>query len=650
MIQYADVVLDIPMDREVLTYRIPDTSKTVVRGLRVEVEVRKRKLIGIVRDVHYIEPNFIAKPILKIVDSQPILNDEQWDMAEWMQKTYMAGLGESLFRMIPQGRRLIREKEMDLEVDTEFKSLNHEQALAYQAISADIGKKHSSHLLFGVTGSGKTEVYIHLMRDVIENTDRSVIFLVPEITLTYHIIKKLQTIFPKDLALIHSALKTSERFRAYQSLLRGEKRIAVGTRSAIFAPVTNPALVILDEEHDGSYKENSSPRYHARQVAHYRAKKSGGVLVLGSATPNIETYYLACSKQIFFHKMQKRAVSQASLPDVRIVSKQDREGAVGFELMQALKKQIEKKEQAILLLNRRGYSPLIYSSEEKTFIGCPNCSTNLCYHKSGVAQCHICGHKESMEKIKSTHKKVDLIGTGTQKLEEYLLENLPNAVVERLDQDSSRNQEILSGILTRLYQGDLDILTGTQMIAKGLDVPNVTLVGVVNANHGLGVPDFRAGERVFALLTQVAGRAGRSNKKGYVIIEAHDPKHPVLVRAMNQDYEGFYQEEIQFRRQMLFPPFVRLLRLVLRCTDEETAKMEIEKIAMIIRSCREGSVQVMGPSPCPFYKIDKYFRNHILLKTKTHEPTRRIVTAIQNEWKAGKNMYLEVDFDPLDLV
>lgn len=650
MIRYADIVVDLPMDKEVLTYEVPEKAKLACKGLRVEIEVRNRKLVGIIRDVHYNEPNFKTKPILKIIDSSPILNDEQWEMAEWMQATYLAGLGESLFRMIPQGRRLIREDNLDLNVDTEFKTLNPEQEKAYSIISEDIGKKHSTHLLFGITGSGKTEVYIHLMKDVIQNTDRSVIFLVPEITLTYHIIQKLQKIFPKDLALLHSALKTSERFRAYQSLLRGDKRIAVGTRSAIFAPVLKPGLIIMDEEHDSSYKENSSPRYHARQVAHYRATESKGVLVLGSATPSIESFYLAQSGRIRYHKMTQRAVDTARLPEVKIVTKKEMEGSVGFELVRELKSQLEKKEQSILLLNRRGYSPLIYSGEEKKFLGCPNCSTNLCYHKSGIVQCHICGYKESFEKLKTQHKNLDLIGTGTQKLEEFLLQTIPDARIERLDQDSSRNNDVLSGILSRLYNEELDILTGTQMIAKGLDVPNVTLVGVINANHGLGVPDFRAGERVFSLLTQVAGRAGRSSKKGRVIIEAHDPNHPVLVKAMNQDYEGFYREELIFRKQMGLPPFARLLRLVIRSPNEEVAQKEIEKISVLARSENLEGLIILGPSPCPFYKIDKYFRNHILIKTKTHVPTRKLVAEIQKNWKASKNVYLEVDFDPLDLV
>lgn len=650
MISYADVVVDLPMDNETLTYLLPDKFSHAKRGSRVEVDVRNKKLTGIISLIHNNEPNFKIKPILKLVDSSPIINEEQWDLALWMQSTYLAGLGESLFRMIPQGRRLIREEEPIVEVDASFKSLNSEQDYAYTNIMADYGKAASTHLIYGITGSGKTEVYIHLMREILQKTNRSIIFLVPEITLTYHILKKLETIFPKDLALLHSALKTSQRFRAYQGLLKGEKRIAVGTRSAIFAPVSNLGLVIIDEEHDSSYKENSSPRYHTKQIAHYRITKSQGMLVLGSATPSIETFYLAKTNKIKFYELKNRAVTSSNLPIVKLIHKKESEGAVGFELLQAIKQQASKKEQTILLLNRRGYAPFVYSSDENKVLGCPNCSSNLCYHKNGIVQCHICGYKESFDKLKNQHKKLELIGSGTQKLEEYLLTAIPDSKIERLDQDTSKNHSILNGILTRLYNGELDILTGTQMIAKGLDVPNVTLVGVINANQGLGIPDFRANERVFSLLTQVAGRAGRSSKKGLVLIEAHDPKHPVLLKAVKQDYDGFYQDEIQFRREMNLPPFVRLLRLVIRSVDEDVSNKEIQLIADIIRNNMEPSLTVLGPSPCPFYKMDKYFRNHILIKSSSHEKTRELVKAIQSKWKANSKVYLEIDFDPLDLI
>jgi primosomal protein N' (replication factor Y) len=650
LITYADVVVDIPMDNETLTYLLPEKYKNALRGERVEIEIRSRKVTGIIKEIHFNEPNFKTKSLLRVIDSSPIINEDQWELADWMKKTYLAGMGESLFRMIPQGRRLIKESDPNVEIDSSYKELNSEQENAYNGIISKLDDKASTHLIYGITGSGKTEIYIHLIREVLNRTDRSIIFLVPEITLTYHILKKLETIFPKELALIHSGLKTSQRFRAYQGLLKGEKRIAVGTRSAIFAPVSKLGLVIMDEEHDSSYKENSSPRYHAKQIAHYRITKSNGMLVLGSATPSIETFYLAKSKKIYFYELKNRAVHTANLPEIKILAKKNSEGSIGFELLQAIKQQALKKEQTILLLNRRGYAPYIYSSEESKILGCPNCSTNLCYHKNGVVQCHICGYKENFEKLKVQHKKLELIGSGTQKLEEYLLSILPDSKIERLDQDSSKNQEILSGILTRLYSGDLDILTGTQMIAKGLDVPNVTLVGVINANQGLGIPDFRANERVFSLLTQVAGRAGRSQKKGMVFIEAHDPNHPVIQKALNQDYDGFYNDEIQFRREMNLPPFVRLLRLVIRSTDEENSSKEILKISEIIRGSLEEKMTVLGPSPCPFYKIDKYFRNHILIKTDSHDKTRKLVQAIQDKWKANPKVYLEIDFDPLDLI
>ncbi len=650
MMWYADVVVDIPWEIESLTYSIPSSMQSAKRGCRVEVQIQSRKRIGIIQKVHCNEPSFPAKPLLRLLDKDPILTEEQWAIADWMRKTYVAGLGECVFRMIPQGRRLIRSDSPPPDTYTDFKNLNSLQEQAYRKISDGLGKRHSVHLLYGITGSGKTEIYIHLIRDIINHSDKSVIFLVPEISLTYHIIQKLEKNFPKYLALIHSALRTSERFRFYQSLLKGEKRIVVGTRSAVFTPVQNLGLIIIDEEHDSSYKENSNPRYNAKQIAYFRARESEAVMLLGSATPSIETFYLAKTGRIHLHEIRERAVSKAELPEVRIVHKKEEEGVVGFELMQALKAQKKKSEQSILLLNRRGYSPLIYSRDKKEFIGCPNCSTNLCYHKSGYAQCHICGYRESIEKIQKEHEKIDFFGSGTQKLEEFLVMNLPDVKVERLDQDSSQNPEILNGILSRLYENELDILTGTQMIAKGLDVPNVTLVGVINANHGLGVPDFRASERVFSLLTQVAGRAGRSEKKGKVIIEATDPSHPILLLAMNQDYESFYEKEIASRRELELPPFTKLLRLMIRATDEEISKREINWIHEMIDRNVFPDLKVLGPSPCPFYRVEKYYRNHILIKAKSHESTRKLVEHIRKSWKQSRNVYLEVDFDPIEIV
>ncbi|MCB1178641.1 MAG: primosomal protein N', partial [Leptospiraceae bacterium] len=422
-----------------------------------------------------------------------------------------------------------------------------------------------------------------------------------------------------------------------------------------FAPVKNLGLIILDEEHDGSYKEHSSPRYHARQVAMQRSKVNSSPLVLGSATPSIEAYYYAKNGFIDLNPLRKRAGS-GSLSKVKIFQNKDDSRVIGSDLLFAIKKRIERKEQVVILLNRRGYSPFIFNKEEKEFIECKNCSTNLCYHKSGKAICHICGYAERFENIKRKlgEKNVELIGSGTQKLEEFLLEKFPGARIERLDQDATKNKGIVAEVITRLINEDLDILTGTQMIAKGLDASKVTLVGVINASTGLGLPDFRASERVFSLLTQVAGRAGRASLEGEVIIETNYAEHPVIRLAKDQDYEKFFNGEIEIRKSLYYPPFSRLIRIVTRSKSEEKSRETIQGIYEIlyskIKDFNDKGTYLLGPVDCPFYKVESNFRNHMLIKTNKQKELKEMVQSSIGEFKIPFGVYVEIDIDPVDLV
>lgn len=647
MILYAEVAFDLPILDDSFTYEVPPETPV---GVRVEAKLRGRTEEGIILSVHHNEPNYEVLAVEKIVDKTPIVNQEQIQLAYWLKEQYLASLGECIHKMIPAGRR---HSKVDLKsgaVETDPLTLNEEQQNAYQNIRKDFGKD-AVHLLFGITGSGKTEVYLHLIREILKNTDKGVLLLVPEIGLTYHIIRKLDSVFPGQIALLHSALKVSERFKAYTDLLHGRKRIAVGTRSAVFAPIANLGLVIIDEEHDGSFKEHSTPRYHARQVALHRCRKNGAVLVLGSATPSLEVFHLAKTGKIGLQVLSKRP-GIAKPPKVRIEENQRDSRLLSSALTFAIKQRLEKKEQVILLLNRRGYSPLLYSESEKTYIPCPNCTSHLCYHKKGSIICHLCGFTDTLARLESNRgEKLVLMGTGTQKLEEFLLESFPGTKVERLDQDSIQDKSILTDVIGRLVQGEIDILTGTQMISKGLDAGRVTLVGVLNAGIGLGLPDFRAGERVFSLLTQVAGRAGRSHLEGEVLIETITPDHPVIRMALDQDYIRFYESELPIRKELFYPPFSRLVRILSRSKDEELSVKTIEEIHRILkRHLPDPNTVVLGPAPCPFYKIDANFRNHILIKTTQQNKWRDILREEIRPIKLSKNVYLELDFDPVDLV
>lgn len=653
MIQYAEVAINLPIkDEDTLTYEIPFGTKNIEIGKRVEVEVRSRMLEGVIVDIHNMMPSYRTKPIGRIIDKQPVITKEQIELGKWMKEFYVSTLGESLYKMIPSGRRNISSDKLDVTAESNLLKLNSDQEKAYRSIKEQFGKE-SVHLLYGITGSGKTEVYIHLMHSLLKETNKSAILLVPEISLTVQILKRLELIFGNELAMLHSAMKVSDKFRNYQKILKGEKRIIVGTRSAIFAPALNLGLIILDEEHDGSYKEHSNPRYHARQIAMQRAKMQNAVVVLGSATPSIESFYHAKRGNISFHILKERAKS-AELSKVFLQEKKEDKEIISDTLLFKIKQRLEKKEQVILLLNRRGHSPLIYSKQEKKILECPNCSTNLCYHIKGKAVCHLCGFTESYVKLNEKYQnELELMGAGTQKLEEYILEKFPDVIIERLDQDATKNKEILADVIGKLIERKIDILTGTQMIAKGLDASHVTLVGVINANTGLGLPDFRASERVYSLLTQVAGRAGRSELKGEVIIETSNSSHPVIQFATKQNYDEFFNHEILVRKDLYYPPFCRLVRLLARSKIETKSAEAIEMIHKELNKKLAGlnlkDIVVLGPAPAPFYKIDSNFRNHIVIKTTSLQRIRDVVREIKLI-PLPANVFLEIDIDPMDLV
>lgn len=655
MIRYAEVALNIPFSNtETLTYEIPPSMESLQVGCRVEVPLRKKIREAVVLEIHNLMPAYKTELIYRQIDKSPVITKEQVELAYWMRDYYLASLGECLYKMVPSGRRTKSPVLADVQVEKNLLSLNVEQEKAFQTIKAQFGKT-STHLLYGVTGSGKTEVYIHLIYEFLKTTNQSAILLVPEIALTVQILKRLEIIFGNELALLHSALKTTEKYMNYLQVLRGEKRIVIGTRSAIFAPVRNLGLIILDEEHDSAYKEHSSPRYHARQIAMKRSQMNQAVLVLGSATPNIETYYHAKNGSIHLHELTQRAKAQ-NLPKIQLVKKNFSKELLSSDLLFSIKQRLERKEQVIILLNRRAYSPLIYNRMTQEFVKCKHCSVSLSYHKDGKLRCHFCGFTESFLQFQKEFGKenLELMGAGTQKLEEYLLEKFPNAKIERLDQDVTQNSTIMAEILTRLINHEVDILTGTQMIAKGLDISRVTLVGVVNAEMGLGIPDFRSSERVFSLLTQVAGRAGRGELSGEVMIESENILHPVIQLAKLQDYKKFFNEEIKVRHQLFYPPFCRLIRLVIRSKKEEKTKEYIQKLANDLKSTlgdKEGKeVFILGPTECPFSKLESYYRSHILLKAKETTEIREILRKKLTSWNLPNEVYLEIDIDPVELV
>lgn len=495
-------------------------------------------------------------------------------------------------------------------------------------------------LLHGVTGSGKTLVYIELLREIVERRGQSAIVLVPEIALTPQTVDRFRAVFGDQVAVLHSALSDGERYDAWLALKNGTKRIAVGARSAVFAPLDNLGAIIVDEEHESSYKQGETPRYHAREAAIVRATQDGAIVVLGSATPSLETWVSAASGKFTLLSLPAR-VGGASLPTVGVVDlrKAVPEQGVGHEeyrrivtepLDTALALRLERGEQSILLLNRRGYSAFVQCDACGNVATCPNCSITLTYHKSPERLvCHYCMHQEEPQRACKRCGGVTLRrrGMGTQQVERLICEQFPSARIARMDVDTTSGKWAHAEILDRVGSGDIDILLGTQMIAKGLDFPNVTLVGVIDADVGINLPDFRASERCYQLLSQVAGRAGRGAKGGEVLIQTRVPSHHAVKCAVTHDYHSFVAEELAGRIHPAYPPNNRLANIVFSgLIEQSVANLAIagtEWLRRLVRARESIGLTVIGPAPCAVERIKARWRWHVLLKSEhPHELTR----------------------------
>jgi primosomal protein N' (replication factor Y) len=649
MFNYADVALDIPVQDGIFTYRIPNLNSFKV-GCRVMVNFQNQEVEGIIVSISNLEPNYECKEILNSIDSFPIVTQEQINLAYWMKDFYLSQLGVCLWKMVPKlNTKGFKEKKFQYQFHSSIE-LNQKQNEIINSISKDLNKS-SHHLIHGITGSGKTEIYIRLIQNFLTYTNSQILYLIPEIGLSFQIADKLRSTFGEDVLVIHSSITPKEKSNAYLNILNGNARLVLGTRSSIFSPFSNLGLIIMDEEHDSSYKENSNPRYHTRQIGFQRSKYHNAIFLMGSATPSVETYYRAKSKLYNFHEILQRANPEAKLPKVNLVKKLSKKEIISSELIYRIKMNLDQKHQTILLVNRRGHSPILYSEEKNDFIYCDHCSSRLCSHLGGNVLCHLCGKSYSLQSLKNQYgEKITLLGAGTQKVEEFLLTHFPDSKVERLDQDVTSKKDKFADTIQRFAKREIDILTGTQLISKGFDFPNVSLVGILQSEVGLGMPDFRSGERVFSLLTQMSGRSGRSEVPGEVFIETEIPDHYVFQFAKNHDYKSFYHEEIQLRETLSFPPFSNYIRLVTRSKKEEDSSKAMQMIGELLNQTSPEIWEVLGPSPCPFYKIDSNFRNHLIIRTQDPEKSKKTLNEILKSMNLPKSVYLEIDIDPIDLV
>jgi primosomal protein N' (replication factor Y) (superfamily II helicase) len=496
-------------------------------------------------------------------------------------------------------------------------------------------RKFSGMLLHGVTGSGKTAVYLAAMRSVLE-AGRSAILLVPEIGLTPAVAADLHQIFGDRVAILHSALSDQERAEQWHRIKRGDARMVVGTRSAVFAPVSDLALVIVDEEQDSSYKQEETPRYHARDVAVMRAKMANAVVVLGSATPSLESYFNAKKNKYTLLELPDR-VEQRPLPEVEIVDMRQefqetgQEQVISRKLAQEIRERLDRKEQVMVLLNRRGYSPLVLCRTCGKTLECKNCAIALTHHKrSHRMECHYCGYVAAVPKacVHCGSEYVYFLGTGSEKLEELLHGMFPQARIGRLDRDTVRGREDFEQALNALNEGDLDLLVGTQMIAKGHDIHGVTLVGVIGADAALGFPDFRAAERTFQLLTQVAGRAGRGQTPGKVILQTYFQEHYAVQYAATHDFAGFYDKELRFRSWMHYPPYSALANVLVRSDKLDEALEWSGILGKWFEKTRHEGTRVLGPAAAPIVRLKRDYRYHFVLKSASRENLNALLRSL----------------------
>jgi primosomal protein N' (replication factor Y) len=537
--------------------------------------------------------------------------------------------------------------------------LNAAQQAAYDQIAAAIAeKRYQTFLLHGVTGSGKTEVYLNAIEAVLAG-ERSALLLVPEIALTPAMAGQFFARFGDRVAILHSAFTDVERSEQWRRIRSGAASVVVGTRSGVFAPVRNLGLIVVDEEHDGSYKQEETPRYNGRDVAIVRAQAAGACVVLGSATPSLESRYNAEREKYTLIELPGR-IEERPMPTVELIDMRQefletrQQATFSRKLLEAIGARLENGEQTIVLLNRRGFSSFVACRSCGERVNCANCSLTLTYHKRDRRLlCHYCGYAEKVPSVcpKCQSEHIYFLGMGSEKVEEELHRAFPAARIARLDRDTVTGKRQYETILNEFREGNYDVLVGTQMIAKGHDIPNVTLVGVVSADIGLGMPDFRAAERTFQLLTQVAGRAGRGNVPGIVLIQTINPDHYAVRMAAAQDYPAFYQKELHFRRMMLYPPFSAMANVLVRAEKKEMAMRMSSELGLLLMPPPE-KLRIMGPAEAPVPRLKNEYRYQFLVKAASRKALNELLQgirayALEHKWGATA---LVIDVDPLTLM
>ncbi len=691
----AEVAFNIPLERS-FHYLIPPALQGAVQpGMRVLAPFGRVERVGFIVRLVDRSPIRELKSIRRIIDPSPVIAEERWALASWMSAYYCCSLGEALAVMVPTTLRLARSPQRvmqdgvphtgsgggwgakpshDMEPpplrmwgwpaagpaegsSTEQRlTLSELQRSALKTISDALDQGRSQTvLLYGVTGSGKTELYLQAIEQVL-GQGRSAICLIPEIALTPQTIDRFRERFGDRVAVWHSRLTARQRAVEWHRLATGQCRIVVGARSAVFTPVQRLGLIILDEEHEQAYKQGDSPRYHAREVARERARLCNAVVVLGSATPSVESYYAATHRRTLLVHLPER-VEGRPLPQVEIIDMREemanrrRSAPFSDRLQRALEQVVQRGEQAMLLLNRRGFARVAQCQTCGIVVRCERCAVPLVYHAARQELvCHYCNFHEAPGEVCRACQKGYLTfrGTGTERVESELHRLFPVASIARMDRDTTKARQSHRDIYEAVKTRQVGLLVGTQMIAKGLDFPQVTLVGVVSADTALNLPDFRAGERTFDLLTQVAGRAGRGEQPGRVLIQTFCPSHYAIQAAGHHDYQRFYNEEITARRRLQLPPFVHLIELTLVGSSRERVFALADRLIQQVRRAAKGKrMSLLGPAPHRVPRLRRAYRVCVILKGRTTEPMVELLRRVLQSGRRFGGLPVIVDVDPL---
>ncbi len=669
----VQVAVPLPIENT-FTYALkPDQASRAKVGMRVRIPFKNRETFGFIVGFQEYNSGQKLKEVLEIPDEEPVLTERTLQLTRWLANYYFSSWGEAIETAVPhwvkKGKR-IRPEEKDEPAPSLPKApplkLTAEQEKAWIQISASLKEENPRPiLLYGVTGSGKTELYIRAVKEVLKE-GKGAIVLVPEIALTEQIRRFFYQHLGNELEIIHSKLSDGERYLAWKRIESGKKRVLLGPRSAIFAPLPRLGLILIDEEHEGSYKQDQVPRYHAREVALWLARKERAQLILGSATPSLESNFAASQGNFQRIDLTKR-VEDKKLPEVRLIDLrhemdiQRRTVILSRALIHEIEINLKAKEGTLLLLNRRGFSTHVQCPGCGEVASCKSCEVSLTFHQEeNILLCHYCNYRApiSTQCAKCAKPILRFTGFGTEKVESELGKLFPQAKIARIDSDSIRKKGSHEKIIQDFRDKKSDILVGTQMIAKGFDFPHVTLVGVVLADVALMLPDFRSGERTFQLLTQVAGRAGRGEKPGRVIIQTFSPEHPSIVSAKAHDYLGFYSQELEKRVEHGYPPAQSLINILIRSKVEKKAYLFARqirhdlanKIQKLMIETGEGPIEILGPAPLPFYRLRGHYRWHVLLKAKEIGLAQDVIRQVLSKLKRASGVAMQVDVNPLNIL